>query len=67
MGTQPFELSLGAHNELCYKSLVNAIFFMFQQMVVVNTATSWVINIDGQYVILVVGVIEHQGWCSPKG
>jgi len=41
-------------------------------VVIVNIATSYVIKLYGQYllllaVLLVIGVIEHRGWCSPKG
>ena len=51
-------------NELCYKSLVNSMFIMILQMVIVNTAMSCVIKFHGQYVLflavmLVIGVIEH--------
>ncbi len=40
-------------------------------MVIVNTTTSYVIKLHGQYVLfsvalLVIGFIEHQGRCSPK-
>jgi len=39
---------------------------------IVNTATSYFIKLHGKYVLfstimLVIGVIEHQGWYSPKG
>lgn len=41
-------------------------------MVIVNIATSYAIKLHGKYalfsmVLLVIGVIEHQGRCSPKG
>jgi len=41
-------------------------------LVIVNNIMSYVINLYGQYVLfsvvlLVIGVIEHRGWCSPKG
>jgi len=41
-------------------------------MVIVNTATSYVIKLYEKYVLfsvvlLVIGVIEHRGWCSAKG
>jgi len=45
---------------------------MFQQMVFVNTAMSFVINIHGKnvlflVVLLVIGVIECRGWFLAKG
>jgi len=45
---------------------------MFSAMVIVNIATRCVIKLHGKYiflliVLLVVGIIKHQGRCSPKG
>lgn len=65
-------------NELCYKALVCSMlsschdFFILSRYFIVNTATSCVINLYGEYVLfsvalLVIGVIQHWGWCSPKG
>ena len=59
------------HNELCYKALVNRMFVMFQQMVIVNTEVSYVVKLHGKYVMfpvvmLVVGFIEHGERYSPK-
>jgi len=58
-------------NELCYKAPVNGIIVMSSIVVIVNTATSCVIKLRRQYALvfsrlLVVGVIEHRGQCSPK-
>jgi len=46
--------------------------FHVSTIVIVNTAMSYVIKLHGQYVLfsivlLVIGVIEHRGQCSPKG
>jgi len=47
-------------------------FDMFEKMVIVNIVMRCVIKLYGKYVLLltallVIGVIEHRGWCSPKG
>jgi len=44
----------------------------FSAVIIVNTTMSCVIKLHGQYVflsaiLLVVGVVEHRGRCSPKG
>jgi len=33
----------------------------------VNATSSYVTKIHGQHVFLVISVVEHRGWCSPKG
>jgi len=68
-------------NKLCYKAPICGMVFnwscchdvlLLSSSFIVNTATSYVIKLHGKYVLflvvmLVIGVIKHQGWCSPKG
>ena len=69
------------YNELCYKAPVCGIIVIWscchdvllvRKSFIVNTTMSFVINFHGQYVsfsavLLVIGVTEQWGWCSPKG
>ena len=52
-------------NELCYKTLVDNMFVTFSTVVIVNTATSYVIELYRKYILLfngflVISVIEHR-------
>ena len=64
------------HNELCYKAPICSMLscchdvLILSKSFILNTATNRVIKLHGQYVfisivMLVIGVIEHRGWCSP--
>jgi len=68
-------------NELCYKAPICSMVVIWScchdvllvsRSFIVNSSISCVINLHGQYVLfstvlLVIGVIEQRGWCSPKG
>jgi len=54
------------------QSSIKQYFYHVSIVVIVNMEARYVIKIHGKdvlflVVLLVIGVIEHRGWCSPNG